>query len=74
MDTIFDFVFSLGMVPTVLLVAYGPLLVWLGYILVGKGYEGIPKSIRVSFLGVLSFSFLMSLLVLFLYAITKSGI
>ena len=64
----------MGFVSTVLLVCYGPLIVWAALTFRGKQGKNIPNHVKKSFLIVLSYSMVFTLSYLFVYALTRSGI
>lgn len=64
----------MGFIPTVLLVCYGPLIVWAALTFSGGRGRYIPSHVKMSFLVVLFLSIFSTLGYLFVYALTRSGI
>ena len=74
MEILVEIALYFGIIPTVLLVGYGPILIWLLVQYFLKSYKTVPKYTLISLILVLSVSLLLNLIVLFLYTMTISGI
>ena len=74
MEILIEIALYFGVIPTILLVGYGPILIWLFIQYFLKSYKTIPKNVLVSFMLVLSVSLLLNCIVFLLYAMTRSGI
>lgn len=74
MSVLFENIFFAGLVPTVLIVAFVPQLIWFFYLMFKRNALGISKSVLVSFSFTFFASFTMSFFVLLVYAVTRSGV
>ena len=74
MSALFENMFFAGLVPTVLIVAFVPQLIWFFYLMFKRSALGISKGVLVSFSLTFFVCFAMSFFVLLVYAITRSGI